>query len=106
MRPKQKQIQKSQVKEIPLPKFNIEDQSRDGGRKNESVKTKAKHGHFEWPYWVWKSGAKSHVRFIGLAIRRMQALPLGFYEEAKKLPQCDIMVHAARQLNLKDIVDK
>lgn len=64
------------------------------------------HGKIVDGYWVWPDGRKTHLRFIGEAIRKIRPLPFGFYKEAERvnMNNLNIMVHAAKQLKLKDTV--
>ena len=45
---------------------------------------KRKMGKIEGHYWVWKNGAKTHLRFMIESIKLHRAVPPGFMEECKK----------------------
>ncbi len=69
---------------------------------------KIKTGKLDGNYWVWPSGLKTHLRFIKEAVMKRRNLPVGFYDEAKRLnlPNLNVLAARAKSLGLKDSVKK
>ncbi len=59
-------------------------------------------------YVIWPSGLKTHLRFIKEAVMKKRNLPVGFYDEAKRLnlPNLNVLAAKAKSLGLKDDVEK
>lgn len=61
----------------------------------------------EGEYVIWpESGLRTHLRFIKEAVMKKRNLPVGFYDEAKRLNLTNLNVLAAKakSLGLKDNV--
>ena len=65
-------------------------------------------GKLEDNYWVWPSGLKTHIRFLKEAVMKRRNLPVGFYDEVKRLnlPNLNVLAAKAKSLGLKDSVEK
>lgn len=65
-------------------------------------------GKLEGMYWVWPDGFKTHIRFIGIAVRKYQPLPRGFYAAAARTKgrNLKLLVAKAKHLGLKCTVDR
>jgi len=62
----------------------------------------------EGQYVIWPSGLRTHLRFIKEAVMKMRPLPVGFYDEVKRLnlPNLNVLAAKAKSLGLKDNVGK
>lgn len=62
----------------------------------------------EGEYVIWPTGLRTHLRFIKEAVMKRRPLPVGFYDEAKRLnlPNLNVLAAKAKSLGLKDNVGK
>ena len=65
-------------------------------------------GHLDGNNWVWPDGRKTHLRFIGIAVRKYKPLPLGFYDAVAKSDRKNLkqLVNKAKHLKLLDNVEE
>ena len=71
--------------------------------------SKTKGIRIEGEYVIWpESGLRTHLRFIKEAVMKRRNLPVGFYDEAKRLnlPNLNVLAARGKSLGLKDNVGK
>ena len=76
--------------------------------KLEKQKAKIAGIKIEGEYVIWPSGLRTHLRFIKEAVMKRRNLPVGFYNEVKRLnlPNLNVLAAKAKSLGLKDNVGK